>query len=79
MPSVIDNEPYPPFEIVCGRYVLQYVDLVYRHSLLSASVDDEYNLLIAPTRDGYAHLSAEVAVGCVRPSASAGCSSFCLW
>ena len=79
MPSVIDIEDYLPFGIVCGRYVLLHVVLVYRHSLLSASVDDEYSLLIAPTRDGYAHLPAEVAGGCIRPSASAGCSSFCLW
>ena len=78
MPSVIDNVHYPPSVVVSDNYVLLLVVLVYGYSLLSASVDDEYSLLTAPAHDGYGHLPAEVAGGCSRPSASTGCSSYCL-
>ena len=78
MPSVVGTEYFPPSVTVHGGYVLLPAEIEYRHVLLLASVGDEYSLLTVLIRDVHVQLSAIIAGECILPSASAGCSTFCL-
>ena len=78
LPSVVGIENFLPSVIVHGGYVLLPAKIEYRHVLLLTSVGGEYSLLTVPIHGGYAQSPAKVAGECIRPFASAGCSTFCL-
>ena len=78
LPSVVGNEHFLPSVTVHGGYVLLPAEIEYRHVLLLASVGGKYSQLTVPIRDVHVQLSAIIVGECILPSASVGCSTFCL-